>query len=349
MIKALKTFWGHGFGSFFIAILLALTIRWILLEAYIIPSGSMLPNLLNFDHVFVNKIAYGIRLPFSEKWISRHSTPKRGDVIVFKHPEDADLFYVKRVVGIPGDRVFFEKNNIYLNEVLVDRRVPESSVAKSYRWLRDSDFPGEERTGGVENYVLWQENLGDKKYGIILRKESSEHTFGPYIVPDGHFFVLGDNRDNSRDSRLWDPKATRARGEVIFSQGPDSQTRVIPAGTVVKTAMFLGREEKFLTVADVKISGQPVTVAVQAIQPGVMGNVEAGRVVFHESKLEGLQVSNPEAFSGGIDQRFVPTENLIGKVWFIWMSCEERLTYARFLCNPLTIRWSRLFHNVDRE
>ena len=114
-----KKYWTEGAGSYAVAILIALTIRWAFLEAYVIPSGSMLPSLLIHDHIFVNKMVYGLRYPFTEKWVYKASEPKRGEVIVFKYPENKKIFYVKRVVGIPGDKVFYENDKLYINLSLI--------------------------------------------------------------------------------------------------------------------------------------------------------------------------------------------------------------------------------------
>ena len=98
-----RKFWTDGAGSFFLAIGIALFIRWAFMEAYVIPSASMLPTLLIHDHIFVNKLVYGLRVPFSEKWLAHLSEPKRGEVIVFKFPHDKSTFYIKRIIGVPGD------------------------------------------------------------------------------------------------------------------------------------------------------------------------------------------------------------------------------------------------------
>ena len=110
-----KHFWTEGWGSFAVAIGIALVIRWALVEAYVIPSASMLPSLLIHDHIFVNKLAYGIRAPFSENWLTKFREPTRGEVIVFKYPKDMSTFFIKRIVGIPGDKVKFENGILYIN------------------------------------------------------------------------------------------------------------------------------------------------------------------------------------------------------------------------------------------
>jgi signal peptidase I len=204
-----RRFWSDGPGSFILFILLALTIRWAIFEPYVIPSTSMLPTLLVHDYIFVNKLAYGLRAPFTEKWWVQWSDPQRGEVVVFKYPGNKDQCYVKRVIGIPGDRVMYENGNLYVNEKLVDRTIPQDLKAE-FKWLKDGDFPGDEEIGGLTLYVHWEEHLGNRDYSILLRKETQNATsggdaqFGPVTVPEGQYLVLGDNRDNSQDSRAWE-------------------------------------------------------------------------------------------------------------------------------------------------
>lgn len=198
-----RKFWTDGPGSFALAVGLALVVRWAFFEAYVIPSTSMLPTLLVHDHIFVNKILYGVRQPFSENWFVQWAHPARGEVVVFKFPADKDKYFIKRVVGVPGDRVLYENGNLYVNEKLVDRTIPQD-LKDEWQYLSDKDFPGDEEAGGRALYVQWEEHMGDKTYSVLLRKESTGSTFGPITVPDGQYLVLGDNRDNSKDSRAWD-------------------------------------------------------------------------------------------------------------------------------------------------
>lgn len=193
----------NGVFRFLFAILALLAVRWALFEPYVIPSGSMIPTLLIHDHIMVNKLAYGIRLPFTSQWLMHFASPQRGEVVIFRSVEDDNFFMVKRVVGLAGDHMVFTEDG----QLMVNGK-PDPGPKSSWGMT-----PGEEWT-----------------------------------VPAGHIFVMGDNRDNSRDSRSWGP---------------------------------------------------------------------------------------------------LPLSHLLGRAMFVWLSCEETLPEAPYLCDPSTLRWARFFHRIN--
>lgn len=219
--------WPQALGAFFLPILAIMTLRWAGLEPFVIPSGSMIPNLLVHDHVFVKKYSLGLRWPFTSKWLVKWREPERGEIMVFRYPPDPEVFYVKRLIGKPGDVVKVQDGRVTVNG---------ESWKLTNRGTDDEDFN------------LYTEAIPGHAHTVRFHDDEPHQEFQEWTVPEHHYFMMGDNRDQSADSRVWG---------------------------------------------------------------------------------------------------FVPEENLLGPAWIIWMSCDEMLSSARFLCDPATLRWDRLFRNVS--
>lgn len=196
---------------FWISVAIFLVLRTFIVEAFKIPSGSMERTLLIGDFLLVNKLAYGAEIPFTHKRLPALRDPQRGDVIVFEAPEDLTKTYVKRLVGLPGDTLEMRDGTLYRNAGIVREgyarhTAPEvDPVEERFRWQRD--------------YVSTTANASVGYY-------PSRNNWGPLIVPEKNYFVLGDNRDNSSDSRYWgfvSDSLVKGRPFVIYySYAPDS-------------------------------------------------------------------------------------------------------------------------------
>jgi signal peptidase I len=199
-----QPWWVEYSISFFPVILIVFLLRSFLVEPFKIPSGSMIPTLLIGDFILVNKFTYGIRLPVINLKVIDVNSPQRGDVMVFRYPADPSLDYIKRVVGLPGDRIEYRDKRLTVN----GRQVPRRQVG---------DYESRER---LQYFPRYLENFGGAEHEIILEKEAPgfvtrgmdfrhsgncDYNSGGLVctVPAGHYFMMGDNRDNSSDSRVW--------------------------------------------------------------------------------------------------------------------------------------------------
>ena len=172
--------------SFFPIFLVVLILRAFIVEPFRIPSASMMPTLLIGDFILVNKYDYGIRLPVVNTKIIQYKEPQRGDIIVFRYPEDPSIPYIKRVIGIPGDHISYRDKTVYVN----DKPMKQEILGTYY-------------TQGTGLNSWLKEDLGNVEHEILVNPDRNLHNDEEITVPAGNYFVMGDNRDNSRDSRYW--------------------------------------------------------------------------------------------------------------------------------------------------
>jgi signal peptidase I len=238
--KSLKATWTGALLTFFAPLIIAFGLRWIIFEPYVIPSGSMIPTLLIHDHILVNKWVYGLRWPFSEKWFYFWSKPVAGEIVIFKYPISKDTYFIKRIVAVEGDEISVVDGQLIRNGTPVERKALSEDDLKKFNISTSEDIS--------PSFVYFQESIGERIFISRSAEDNRLADFGPKKIPPGHFFVVGDNRDESSDSRSW-----------------------------------------------------------------------------------GL----------------VPYENLMGRAWFIWLSCTDTLPASPMLCDPNTIRWNRLFKRIQ--
>jgi signal peptidase I len=197
-----------------IVVVLVLIVRGFIFEPFRIPSQSMLPTLLVGDHIWVKRYAYGLRVPGTKSWLAEFSDPQRGDVVVFTYPEDEDIDFVKRIVGLPGDVITIKDGELFVNHQ--DVKWEEYSFEHADR--KDNciaDNTGESKTivphsllpipyfRQHRRYEHRIEKIGELKHYILHLNIDTFQQDKEVTVPERSYFVLGDNRDQSQDSRIW--------------------------------------------------------------------------------------------------------------------------------------------------
>jgi len=179
--------------SFFPVLFVVLIIRSFLVEPFQIPSESMVPTLEVGDFILVNKFTYGLRLPVIRNKVVPVGDPERGDVMVFFPPHEK-LYFIKRVIGLPGDTIRYANNELYINGEAVEKKF----IAIDTQAVRGCG------PGGNQQYHLFEETIGGKTHGMRKCEVPSAYPKDEtWVVPEGHYFMMGDNRDNSSDSRVW--------------------------------------------------------------------------------------------------------------------------------------------------
>lgn len=203
-----EPWWVEYSKSFFPVILAVFLLRSFLVEPFKIPSGSMIPTLQVGDFILVNKFTYGLRLPIVGKKLVEINSPKRGDVMVFHYPENPSLDYIKRVVGLPGDNIVYRNKKVFVGGVLQEQQQEGeyNYVENGLKFVHTERYS--ENLGGHTHALLLNPDMPNLHLGAIAEfphREVCSYSNDEVrcTVPAGHYFMLGDNRDNSRDSRYW--------------------------------------------------------------------------------------------------------------------------------------------------
>ena len=180
--------WGY---SILIAVIIATSFRSAIADWNDVPTGSMKPTIIEGDRIFINKLAYDLKIPYTTRRLVYWNHPDRGDIVVFYSPENGKRL-VKRVIGIPGDTITMVQNRLYINNEMAEYE--KIDMSKGFHMT----------PGSLLDHRFFHEKLKGTKHRVMFTPANpSLHSFGPIVIPDGHYFMMGDNRDNSADSRFF--------------------------------------------------------------------------------------------------------------------------------------------------
>ena len=180
-----KATWPQALVTFLVPVFMILILRWAIFEPFVIPSSSMVPNLLVHDHILVLKSSMGLRIPFTSHWLVHWREPNRGDILVFRYPGNPNVYYIKRLIGLPGDTVEVRGGQITVNGKL---------------WTLEKT---ERKYGEDEDFTYYIENSGTESHRVRFYREPGLKEKVSYQIPPDQYFFMGDNRDESSDSRVW--------------------------------------------------------------------------------------------------------------------------------------------------